>query len=93
MNPEKIISVTAEYQQRFLRDSIMPQRIDPLCTFAETSLTERLAHAAYLAEHIPDFARDPGKWGKANRHLASMQLCMSFAGWYSLNELREHNMP
>jgi hypothetical protein len=40
---------------------------------------------------VKEYAKDPGKEGKTNRHFASIQMCLSFAGWYTLEELKSHN--
>lgn len=39
------------------------------------------------------FVDSPAKYGKANRHLTAIQMCLSFAGLYTLNDLMSHNKP
>ncbi len=91
MTPEKIISVVEMYEKRLAQAGIPKTRMDPKRTFGSLTSEERLAHAHYLCDGVRTAAYAPGKFGKANRHLASVQLCLSFADWYTLEELMGHN--
>lgn len=93
MTPEKIIAVIEMYDERLLKYGVTKVRIDPKLTFAEVSYEDLLRHAHYLCDGVKAFARDPEKLGKLNRHLASIQMCLSFAGWYTLEDLMNHNKP
>lgn len=42
---------------------------------------------------VKQYSAIPNKEGKTGRHLGSIQMCLSFAGWYSLEELMNHNKP
>ena len=93
MTPDKIRSVVITYQAELTERGITPQRIDTQKKFADYSEEEVLAHAAHLCCNIIDFLDDPAEWDKLNRHLGALQMCLSFAGCYSLDELRAHNRP
>jgi hypothetical protein len=93
MTPEKIISVIEMYEKKLIAANIPKQRMDPGRTFASLNKDERLAHAHYLCDGVKEYARDPEKLRKTGSHLTSVQLCLSFAGWYTLEELMAHNRP
>jgi hypothetical protein len=93
MTPEKILTIVAIYEKRLLEEKIFKIRIDPKRTFASLSKEEILSHAYYLIDGIKEYIKTPNKEGKACRHLASVQMCLSFAGWYSLEDLINHNRP
>ncbi len=52
-----------------------------------------MTHAHYLYDDIKEFAMDPQKQRKAGSHLTAIQMCLSFAGWYTLQEIMDHNRP
>lgn len=91
MSPEKILSVIETYEERLVTEKVPKIRIDPKRTFSSLSNDEILAHAHYLIDGVKEYARTPNKAGKTGRHFASMQMCLSFAGWYTLEELMNHN--
>ena len=93
MTAEKIISVIEMYEKR-LREADVPKvRMDPRRTFQSLTQEEMLAHAHFLCDGAKKYATDPEKQRKAGSHLTSIQLCLSFAGWYTLQELMDHNRP
>ncbi|MEK7629810.1 MAG: hypothetical protein AAB432_00295 [Patescibacteria group bacterium] len=91
MTAEKVISVIEMYEKQLYEAGIPKIRMDPKKTFASLSKNEILAHAHYLCDGIKKYAKNPEKQGKSGRHLASIQLCLSFAGWYTLEDLMNHN--
>ena len=91
MTPEKICSVVAMYRTRLEKEEIPKQRMDPQKFFHTKG--EMLAHAHYLTDTTEEYARDPETYGKANRHLASLQTLLWTAGWYTLADLMNHNRP
>lgn len=91
MTPEKIIAVIAMYEKRLEREGIPKVRIDPRCTFGSVTIDELLAHAHYLCAGVKEYARDTSRQRKAGSHLTAVQMCLSFAGWYSLQDLMNHN--
>jgi len=93
MTSDKIISVIEMYEEQFRGEGIPKIRMDPIRTFASLSKKEMLAHAHALCEGVKEYAVDPQKQRKAGSHLTSVQLCMSFAGWYTLEDLMNHNRP
>ncbi len=93
MTPEKIVSVIEMYEARLFAADIPKVRVSPACTFACLSKAEILAHAHYLCDGVKKFAQDPNMLRKTGSHLAAVQMCLSFAGWYTLGELMEHNRP
>lgn len=93
MTPEKIISVIEMYERR-LREAGVPKiRMNPKRTLASLTKDELLAHAHYLCDGVKEYAVKPEKQRKAGSHLASVQLSLSFAGWYTLEDLMNHNRP
>jgi len=92
MTPQKIADVATYYFELLREHGVEPCRIDPERSFATQSTVQILSHAAYLCAGIPTYVFDDGKIGKANRHLASAQMCLSFVGWFTLNQLRTHNV-
>lgn len=93
MTPEKIISVIEMYERRLQREGMRKVRMDPKRTFASASNFVLLEHAHFLCDGVKQYALDPERQEKAGRHLASIQMCLSFAGWYTLEDLMNHNRP
>jgi len=92
MDSEKIISVVEMYEKR-LRDVGVPKiRMNPKRTFASLSREEMLAHAHFLTDGVKEYAKE-GKLRKMGSHLTAIQMCLSFAGWYTLEDLMNHNKP
>ena len=92
MNSEKVISVVEMYEEK-LREAGVPKiRMNPKRTFASLSREEMLAHAHFLTDGVKEYARD-GKLRKMGSHLTAIQMCLSFAGWYTLEDLMDHNKP
>lgn len=58
---------------------------------AELTKDEMLAHAHYLLDNVEEYANKPGKEGKTGRHLAAVQMILSFAGIYTVEDLMRHN--
>jgi hypothetical protein len=92
MTPEKIRDVVTFYHSTLSQAGIQPQRINVDSSFGSVPRTALLAHAHYLCDGVLRM-NITQQYGKANRHLTAVQMCLSFAGWYTLNELREHNRP
>lgn len=90
MEHEHVIRVVERYISRLREAQIPKQRMNPDRTFGSLSREEVLAHAHYLCANIKS---DPSAMHltKAMRHLAAAQMCLSFANWYTLSELMEHN--
>lgn len=93
MTPHTIEALAALYAAKLRAGGISPQRIDPTCSFGEVTQSDVLAHALYLSEQLPTFVHQEDSLGKANRHLTAIQMCLSFARVYTLNELMAHNRP
>jgi hypothetical protein len=93
MDPQKVISVVSMYEEELKKQGVPKKRINPEKTFREATYDEILAHTHYLIDGVKEYAMTPGKEGKTGRHLASIQMCLSFAGWYTLEELMNHNRP
>jgi hypothetical protein len=86
-----MIGIIEQYERVLTHSKIPKERMSPKRTFQGLSPQELLAHAHALCEGAKTYARDPEKWGKANRHFAAIQMCLSFAGWYTLADLKDHN--
>lgn len=93
MNAKKVISVVGMYEERLRKEGVPKIRMDPGRTLASLSKEELLAHAHYLIDGVREYARHFGKRGKMWRHFSSIQMCLSFAGWYTLEDLMNHNKP
>ncbi len=93
MTPEKIISVIEMYEERLRMEGISKVRMDPKRTFESTNKNERLMHAHFLCDGVKEYAKDSQRQRKAGSHLTAIQMCLSFAGWYTLEELMNHNRP
>lgn len=90
MTPQRICAVVSHYEE-FLNDLSVPKNrisIDRKGPFPESEL---LSHAHFLIDGVKQFALEEEKIGKANRHLASVQMILWFTGKFSLSELMEHN--
>ena len=95
MNTHKITHILVEYKNTLESVGVVPRRILTHKTFGEYSEDPDalLSHALYLVEGALVTAQDKDKYGKLNRHLTAIQMCLSFAGLYSLDELMAHNKP
>lgn len=93
VSPEKIFAVVSLYRQMLCEEGIPKERMDPSRTLGSLTSRERLAHAHFLLDGILEYARDPEKKGKAGRHLAAVQMILSFENIYTLAELMNHNRP
>lgn len=93
MKPEKIRLVAEAHLALLRSKGVVSKRIDTSCSFSQIPREGLLAHASYLLEGLLTFVNQEGKYGKANRHLTAAQMCLSFAGIYTLDELREANKP
>lgn len=91
MTPQKIIALAGRYEEELAALRIPKRRMEPERTFGSLTREESLAHARYLCEGVKEYAADPEKYGKANRHLTSVQMILSYAGLYTLSELMEQN--
>lgn len=93
MTLEKITSVVELYRRELEKKGIGKQRMDPSKTLGSLTSEEQLMHAHYLLDGILEYAKDPEQAGKTGRHLASVQMILSFENWYTLQELMDHNRP
>lgn len=93
MTREKILAVVAQYRAQFEQRGVPKERMDPTCTLGSLTSEECLAHAHYLLDGVVEYASQSGKEGKTGRHLASVQMILSFENWYTLEELMSHNRP
>ena len=91
MSPEKIISVIEMYEKRLQEAGVPKIRIDPKKTFGSLTKDELLSHAHFICDGVKEYAKDPEKKRKTGSHLTAVQMCLSFAGWYTLEELMNHN--
>lgn len=92
MTPEKVVSVINRYKNELTHAGVVATCIDPRHTLASCTVTEILSHALFLIEQFDELCLDR-QFAKASRQLSAIQICLSFAGLYSLNELKLHNRP
>ena len=97
MTTEKILEVVTLYRKRFETEKVHKERMDLFSHFSfsnqEVAKRKMLEHAYYLLDGVEEFARNPDKIGKTNRHLGSIQTLLLISGWYTLDELMNHNRP
>ncbi|MDB5225775.1 MAG: hypothetical protein JWL87_727 [Candidatus Adlerbacteria bacterium] len=93
MTPEKIISTIEMYEEKLRAAGIPKTRSPEHLSFRELTVAELLAHAHYACDNVKVLARDPAKQRRTGSHLTVVQMCLSFAGWYSRGELMAHNYP
>ncbi len=93
MTPEKITEVIKMYERRLCEAGVPKIPMDSGKKFSELSKNELLAHAHFLCEGVKKYALDPKKRRKTGSHLTAVQMCLSFAGWYTLDDLKYHNKP
>lgn len=93
MTPEKIISIIEMYEAQLVAKNVPKVRMDTNRYFRDLMKDEVLAHAHYLCDGVKRFAKDPEKQRKTGSHLTAIQMCLGFAGLYTLEELMAHNRP
>ncbi|MDB4992555.1 MAG: hypothetical protein JWL75_800 [Parcubacteria group bacterium] len=93
MTPIKILNLIERYEQELAALGVPKQRIDVTRTFASLTKDEMLAHAHCLCTGVKEYATDPDRQRKTGSHLSAIQMCLSFAGLYTLEELMDHNRP
>jgi len=89
MTPEHITKVVEIYVGRLEAMEIHPIRMHPSRTFQSLSPSEILMHARHLCETVKE--HNGVNQEKTARHLAALQMCLSFAGLYTLDTLMDHN--
>ena len=92
MTPEQILDRVEQYETRLRKQGVQKQQMNPKRTFASASYTVLLGHALYLCDSVREHLRSPfkNKSENAHRHFSSLQMCLSFAGLYTLEELMDH---
>ncbi|HXV27069.1 MAG TPA: hypothetical protein VD862_03555 [Candidatus Paceibacterota bacterium] len=93
MTTEKILSVVGMYRRRMEAEGIPKRRMDPARYFGSQTRRDLLAHAHFLLDGVEEYAKDTERAGKTGRHLGSVQTLLSVCGWYTLQELMDHNRP
>ena len=93
MKLEKIVSVIEMYEKLLRESNIQKKQMNIKKTFAELSKDELLSHAYFLCSGVKEYSQDPEKQRKTGSHLTAVQMCLSLAGWYTLEDLMNHNRP
>lgn len=95
MEIQKITQILTEYKNYLESKNVCANRIQTNKTFGDykDDIPSLLSHALYLVNGALITAQDPEKYGKLNRHLTAIQMCLSFAKAYTLDELMAHNRP
>jgi len=91
MTPDQIIRVIEIYEQRFRESQLPALRMDTSRKLRSLNERELRMHAHYLCEEIRKLVDQPGKEGKVGRLLGFLQACLCFSGWYTIDQLRNHN--
>jgi len=92
MTSEKVISVVEMYEKKLCEAGVPKTRMNPKRAFASLNKEEMLAHAHFLTDGVKECAKN-GKWRRMGSHLTAIQMCLSFAGWYTLEDIMNHNKP
>jgi hypothetical protein len=89
MQAEEIISLVAFYKNTLESMNVIPERITTSKSFYtyRNNSSALLSHALYLCVEFKSHTKED----KQNRHLTAIQMCVSFAGMYTLDELMRHN--
>ncbi len=80
------------YRKIFENNGVQKKSMPLRRTLGSLTSSERLMHAHYLLDGIERLANNPAKEGKVGRHLASVQMILSFEEWYTLDDLMRHNL-
>lgn len=91
MTRAHMIRMVETYIARLKAENVPKRRMDTARTFGSLSRDEILAHAHHLCARIVSSDPAPKHMAKTMRHLAAAQMCLSFANWYTLDELMQHN--
>lgn len=91
MTPEHIRALVILYDHALTQAGVPKRRMDPGRSFGSLTRNEIFAHAHYLCDGAREYAGNPEQYGKANRHLTAIQMCLGFANCFTLEELMEHN--
>ena len=90
--PKMNITALVEKYEKLLRDRGIPKkRMDPARSFASLTTEEVLSHAHFLCDRVKKYAGNPGKQRKTGSHFAAVQMCLSFTGWLTLQEMMDDN--
>ncbi len=92
MKRKEILAIVKKYRAQLLELNVRPQRIDENRTFGSCSKDELLSHALFHSMSI-DNIDCKRQYDKFNRLFCTIQLCLSFANWYTLGGLRNTNRP
>lgn len=91
MKKNPFLPIIERYEQRLAAASVPKRRMDTRRTFESLTREEILAHAHYLCDGVKEFSLDRKRLRRTGSHLTAIQMCLSFVGWYTLDELMEHN--
>ena len=91
MTPEKVQGNLGIYRDCLERMGVQAERMNPERTFKSMSEAELLRHALHLVESVEKLVAENAALDKIGRHYAFLQACLSFAGWYTLEELMSQN--
>jgi hypothetical protein len=86
---KEIVYIVKSYDKNLTALGIKPKRINTNKSFGfyKNSPCRLLQHAKYLCGIFESHTDT----GKINRHLTAIQMVLSFAGVYTLDELMHHN--
>ena len=92
MTPTKIKYVAETLVSQLEKGGIKAIRFSPDRYLEEATQLEKKQHALFLLKNIPIFLEE-GRLGKANRHLAAAQTCLSFARFATVEDSMLLNRP
>jgi len=88
MKPDQIISLTEKYEEAFRRVGTRPKEIDRSIT--PPGMQKACEHAMWMLPKIREILQE-GKHAKAERWFCFVQSVMWQAGFFSINDMRDHN--
>ena len=95
MTPESVLKVVDGLAKELERRKVPKKKMAGWRTFHSLGFPDREAHAHYLCDNIKEMLKtrtvtwEDGR--KIGSHLTSIQMCLSFADWFSLDVMRHHN--
>ncbi|MBI3627186.1 MAG: hypothetical protein HY220_00340 [Candidatus Sungbacteria bacterium] len=90
MTKAKVLAVIALYRERFEKEGI--GKIKLAHDAIPASSGQVLEHCHAMLDQMVEFMAE-GRLEKVFRWLGFIQGCFWRAGWYTLDELKDHNRP
>jgi hypothetical protein len=90
MNSEKVLEVVKIYRDNFKNKGVIKRAFSH--KFRVKLREDALAHCHHMLDEIEEFAKE-NRMDKVFRWLGFVQGCLWFAGYYTIDEMKDHNRP